>query len=1191
MRALDRKLLRDLRRLWSQALTIALVVASGIAGFVTSLSAVDSLALARDRFYADGRFADLFASVKRAPRALEASLREVPGVADVQTTVEAAVRIAIPGVADPIIGQLIGVDRREPARMNRVSVSSGRGMDALAEAASDGSLPALVNEGFAQARGLRPGAVVDALVNGKQRRLHIVGTALSPEYIFAGLWGMPDLRGFGVFWVDRDALAAAYDMQGAFNRAAVKLAPGASAEDAVAGLSRLLARYGGRDVHGRDGQVSHQMLDNEIKEQRVLGTVLPAIFLGVAAFLLNVVVTRLVGTQREQIAALKALGYPNARIAMHYLKLVLIIVGLGLALGLALGDRLGAALTGLYAEFFHFPRFDHQLALSLAVLSAAITLGTAVLGTLSAILATVRLAPAEAMRPPAPGHYRRTLLESLGFPAMGPALRMIVRNMERRPLRAALGMAGVAAAVAITILGNYFRDAMQAIVDTQFSLSLRGDLTVWTAEPGDAIRARLELARLPGVLGVETTRFVPVEMSFGHRHERVLVRGFESRPELYRLVDVDNRLLPLEGRGLLLTDRLAAKLGVRPGHRVELQTLEGEPRRIALPVGGTVRDLMGLNAYIDRHELNRVLGDGDLGGGQVLAIERGREAQVLAATQALPRVAGAFSKATLVRNMEEISARNVRIMSTLLTVFASVIAVGVVYNNARIVLAERGWELASLRVLGFTRAEVSGLLLGEMAITVAVALPLAWRSAGPSSTRSRNCSSPTSSSFRSSSARAPMRGRRSALSWPALRAARSCAAASTGSTWWPCSRRGNDMKTSSKLLVAAGVAASLLALAWAFAPRPLPVEAAEVTEGPFEATVDEDARTRLRDRYVVSAPLAGRLDRIALREGDAVAAGDVVATLTPSLSPLLDERSLRELRARVEAAQAGVERASARLEGAQVAVQQARNDARRSEELARQGFVAPTKLEGDRLALQAAQKDHEAALAERHIATHEVEQARAALGAVQRGGGPAFALRSPVAGRVLRIHQASEASLPLGAALLELGDTSRMEVVAELLTTDAVKLAPGQAVHIERWGGAADLAGRLRLVEPGAFTKVSALGVEEQRVRVLIDMTSPVEQWRALGDGYRVGVRIVATRQAKVLRVPLAALFPRADEAGMAVFVIDGHRARLQPVEVAARSGTHAWVRGQPAAGTRVILYPASAVVDGARVAVREAKP
>jgi putative ABC transport system permease protein len=724
MKALDRKLLRDLRLMWSQALTIALVVASGIGGFLTSLSAVDSLALARDRFYAEGRFADVFASLKRAPNALAGSLREVPGVADVQTRIQAMVRVEIAGLPDPIIGQLIGVDLRQPARMNLVTVSSGLGLQRDGAAHSDGSIPALVSEGFFQARKLKFGDTLGVQMNGKQRRLRIVGTALSPEFIFAGLWGMPDMRGFGIFWVDREALAAAYDMQGAFNHVAVKLAPGASERSVSAGLARRLAPYGGRDVHGRAEQSSHQMLDNEIKEQRVLGTVLPAIFLGVAAFLLNVVISRLVSTQREQIAALKALGYPNLAIGLHYLKLVLLIVLLGLALGLLLGDRLGTMFTGLYAEFFHFPSFEHRIAPWLVLLSAGITVATAVLGTLNAIIATVRLAPAEAMRPPAPGRYRRTLLERLGVRRMGPGLRMIIRNMERRRLRTLLSIGGVAAAVAITIMGNFFRDAIDVIVDTQFTLGLRGEVTVWMNEAIDHHRGSNELARLDGVTGVEAVRYVPVNLLHGHRQERGILRGMAARPDLYRVIDVDGRATLLEDRGLVLTDRLADKLGVRPGDTVLAELLEGRPLTLALPVAGTVREMMGLNAYMDRRSLNRLLGEGDVSTGYVLSVRGGSEAALLEATKALPRVAGAFSKTTMLRNMEEISARNVRIMSTILTAFAAVISIGVVYNNARIALAERGWELASLRVLGFTRAEVSALLLGELAIAIAVALPL-----------------------------------------------------------------------------------------------------------------------------------------------------------------------------------------------------------------------------------------------------------------------------------------------------------------------------------------------------------------------------------------------------------------------------------------------------------------------------------
>jgi len=727
MKALDRKLLRDLRRMWSQALTIALVVASGIGGFITSLSAVDSLALARDRFYASGRFADVFAGLKRAPLALTERLRTVPGVADVQTTLEQVVRVELPGLADPITGQLIGVDWRAPARMNLVTVSSGRGLTSSEQAgggaSADGTLEALVSEAFAQAHQLKPGARLNALINGKQRGLIVVGTALSPEFIFAGLWGMPDARGFGVFWVDRAALAAAYDMEGAFNRVAVKLAPGASEQAAIDGVARLLAPYGGREAHGRIEQSSHAMLDNEIKGQRVLGTVLPAIFLAVAAFLLNVVVARLVSTQREQIAALKALGYPNRTIAAHYLKLVLLIVALGLGLGLLVGDVLGGMLSRLYAEFFHFPSLEHSIAPWLLVLSAGITVLTAVAGTMNAILATVRLPPAEAMRPPAPGHYRRTLLERLGIQRIPTGLRMILRNMERRPLRSVLAIGGVAAALAIVIMGNFISDAMDVVLDTQLTLGLRGDVTLWTAEPVDD-SVRHEVARLPGVNSVEATRFVSVTFVNGHRRERSMIRGYAGRPELYRVIDVDRRETLLDGRGLVLTDRLADKLALSVGDPVQVEVMEGRGRTVTMTVGATVREMMGLNAYMDREALNRALGDGDVTTGYVLAVQPGGEARVLDASKAMPRVAGAWSKATMLRNMEEISARNVRIMSTVMTVFASIIAVGVVYNNARIALSERAWELASLRVLGFTRAEVSGLLLGELAIIIALALPL-----------------------------------------------------------------------------------------------------------------------------------------------------------------------------------------------------------------------------------------------------------------------------------------------------------------------------------------------------------------------------------------------------------------------------------------------------------------------------------
>jgi HlyD family secretion protein len=384
----------------------------------------------------------------------------------------------------------------------------------------------------------------------------------------------------------------------------------------------------------------------------------------------------------------------------------------------------------------------------------------------------------------------------------------------------------------------------------------------------------------------------------------------------------------------------------------------------------------------------------------------------------------------------------------------------------------------------------------------------------------------------------------------------------------------------------AGAGAVVLALlAWAFAPRPVAVEVATATVGPYEQSIVEDGRTRVRDRYVVTAPLAGRLARITLREGDTVAAGDMVASLAPDLSPMLDERTRREQQTRVEVAEALVLRADASVQRAKVALDVARSELRRTEQLAGQNFIAPAKAESDRLSLEAAQKDLDAALQGRHAASHELETARAALLVSRQPAGQvaSFPLRSPVAGRVLKVVQPSETTVALGAPVLEVGDISQLKIVTELLTTDAVQTRPGAQVRIERWGSPGTLDGRVRLIEPAAFTKVSALGIEEQRVNVLVDITSPASSWRVLGDGYRVGVRIVTVAQPAVLRVPVSAVFPLPGE-GMAVFAVSDGRARLVPVELGGRNGAQAWVRSGLRAGAEVIIYPPASLVDGARV-------
>lgn len=384
---------------------------------------------------------------------------------------------------------------------------------------------------------------------------------------------------------------------------------------------------------------------------------------------------------------------------------------------------------------------------------------------------------------------------------------------------------------------------------------------------------------------------------------------------------------------------------------------------------------------------------------------------------------------------------------------------------------------------------------------------------------------------------------------------------------------------------AAGLA-TLALLAWALTPRPVEVEAAQVERGHFEYAIEEDGRTRVRDRYVVSAPVAAHLSRMTLREGDRVQAGDTVAVLTPVMPSLFDERSLREAQARARAAQAAVAGAKARLERARLTQDEARLDFQRTATLARDGFITPSRLDSARLALDGSQRELQAAQAALEMAVHEREQAEASVLPASPGAAAArpLAVRSPVSGVVLRVPLPSENTVASGAPLLDIGDPSQMEVVAELLTTDAVRATPGTRASIERWGGP-PLQGRVRRVEPAAFTKVSALGIEEQRVKVLIDITSPAAQWLALGDGFRVTVRVITTSTDDAVMVPVGALFPLGS-GEMAVYVLEGGRARQRAVGIAARNSSMGWVREGLTVGERVIVYPPPGVSDGRRVSV-----
>lgn len=717
--AIDRKLLRDLWGLKTQVISIALVIACGIGGLIASFSTYDSLLYSREHYYDTARFPHVFATAKRAPGSLEERIRAIAGVSEVETRVVRDAQLSIPGVVPPMIARMIGFDFARPPAMSRLTLRTGRWPAPGAKG------EVVVNQRFFEARALDLGASINVLLNGKLERLTVVGTVLTPEYIYATRGGaMPDDEWFAVLWIDAEALAAAFNMEGAFNSVLLRLARNASSERAIAALDRILEPYGGFGAVGRADQISHKILSQEISQQQVWGTVLPSIFLLVAAFILNVVLHRQVNAQRGEIAALKALGYDARRIAWHYLKFASAIVVLGVVIGIALGWRLGIAMTGLYTDFFQFPEFNYRLAPGIVLIGAASALVAAYGGALAAIHGVIRLKAAEALRPPSPAEFRPLMLERLGYAAvLTPAQRMVLRSIERKPVRAATTVAGIAGSVAILIAGTFWADALEYFIDLQFNKVQRAQVQVGFFEAVESDVQR-ELERLPGVLQAETSRAIPVRLVAGHRVYRTSMTGLPAGATLQRILDSElKEHTPLPG-GVLLTTRLAQRLRVAPGDTVIAELLEGERVKAPVRVTGTVHELVGMNAYMRLEDLNRLAREGPVVSAAGLLVDRQQESEVLRRLKEVPAAGVVVVVRTLLDTFRETTARNVLFFTGILTAFAATIAVGVVYNNARIQLAERAWELASLRVLGFTRREVSVLLLGELALEILVAIPL-----------------------------------------------------------------------------------------------------------------------------------------------------------------------------------------------------------------------------------------------------------------------------------------------------------------------------------------------------------------------------------------------------------------------------------------------------------------------------------
>ena len=717
---LDLKLLRDLKRLTGQAAAVSLVMACGLAMLIMARSLISSLDGTRAEYYQTNHFAEVFASLRRAPNHLADQIRAIPGVATVQTDLSSPVTLDLPGLGEPAGGLVRSLPDFGEPELNRLFLRRGRWL-------SPGSRgEVLVGEAFALANKLNPGDKLTMLLRGRRQEFRIAGIVLSPEYIFESRPGaaLPDNRTFGIFWMPSKEAATAFDLYGAFNRISLTLAPGASEPPVLKELDRLLLPYGGYGAFARKDHPSHIRVSDEIRVLTILSIGFPAVFLGVAAFMTNAVLTRLLSLQREQIAILKAFGFTNRQIVGHYLKFAFVMVAGGLVLGLGGGLFLGLRLVKMYELFFRFPdlvfRFDRPAVLiALGVGLAAVTVGV-----FGAVRRAAKLPPADAMRPEPPANYRPAFIERTGWAHhLSHSFRIAIRNLERRPMQAMFTIAGLALATALLILPNTLKAGIANVLDFKWDVVQRQDINLGLIEPSSA-RTANELARLPGVLSLEPSRNAAVRVHFHGRNRQIGLRSLLPGGTHSRAVDASGREIMPPPDGIILSAKLAQVLGAQVGDQVTVEALEGRRALATLTLVGLAEDFTGIAAYMDLHAINRFLGEGDVITGASITLDRNKRAEFLEALKAIPRISSVVIKESLRQSFRDTTAQSMGLLQTIYLTFAVIVSFGVIYNNARISLAERSRELATLRVVGMTQREVGSILVIELVVLALIAVPL-----------------------------------------------------------------------------------------------------------------------------------------------------------------------------------------------------------------------------------------------------------------------------------------------------------------------------------------------------------------------------------------------------------------------------------------------------------------------------------
>lgn len=722
MKALNHKLLRELWHLKGQVMAIAMVIASGVATLVMSLSTIEALKETTEAYYQRYAFGDVFASLTRAPEKLTQQITEIPGVQSIQTRIKKYAVVDVKDFVEPVIALVSSIPEETQPVLSQLAIRKGGW---ITPGRTD---EVIISEPFAEAHDLIMGDEIKLIMNGYKRSFRVVGIALCPEYIYALGPGalLPDEKRFAVMWVNRKTLEAAYDLEESFNDLTLSVIPNMPIEPVLNQLDILLQPYGGISAIERKDQLSNWFVMNEIEQQKTMATIMPSLFIMVAVFLTNMVLSRLIATERTEIGLFKAFGYSNFQIAWHYAKMMLVIGLIGVILGWVIGVFFGRYNTQNYAELFRFPLLIYRPSPQSFLLGGIISLAGALAGALLAIKNAVKLPPTQAMAPPTPPmyHHSRLFLRPGLSHWVDQSTRIALRQIGRWPIRSFLTSAGIGLSVGLAVMTLQWRDSLNHISVVNFFEAQRQHLMVGLSNTQPE-RALHDFENLPGVLRAEPVRYVGADFFVGPRSHRGGINGIKPNSLLQPVYDDQKRAtVAVPEDGLIMGKKLANKLGVQIGASVWVEILDGKRPQLFIPVVNIIDTFIGMPVYMNINALNKTLQEAPSLKYVNLLVDSQSLNQLFSTLKNTPAVSSVMYKQAAVDAFDEILVEHLMVFITMFTLLASVLGIGVAYNSTRIALSERGRELATLRVLGFTRAEISYVLLGEVMLLVLIGLPL-----------------------------------------------------------------------------------------------------------------------------------------------------------------------------------------------------------------------------------------------------------------------------------------------------------------------------------------------------------------------------------------------------------------------------------------------------------------------------------